>query len=306
VTISIDGRIVRGAAASVSVLDHGFLYGDGVFEGMRVYGRRLFRLDDHLRRLAVSARGIGLVLPGGIAALRRIVLETARAANADEAYVRLVVTRGDGPLGVDPAPCRRPRVVCIVDMVELFPETRARRGVALATASRRRPAADVLDPRVKSLNYLTSVLSKREARARGADDALLLGAAGHVAEATGANVFVVRGEMLLTPPPTDGALEGVTRATILELAPGLGLTVAERSLGHIDLLAADEAFLTGTAARVVPVRSLDGERIGTKVPGPVTTQVREAFLVEARRRGVAFDPTPRPAAHVGSRRTARL
>jgi branched-chain amino acid aminotransferase len=284
--ISIDGRLFDDPHdARVSVLDHGLLYGDGVFEGLRIYARRVFRLEDHLRRLAASARAIHLAIPGGIAAARAAVLDTAAAAGVADGYVRLVVTRGEGALGVDPASCARARIVCIVDDVELFPEALALRGLDVVTASVRRPAADVLDPRVKSLNYLNSVLAKAEARRRGADDALVLNAAGAVAEASAANVFVLRHGWLSTPPATDGALEGITRATVLELAAELGLPARERTLGRLDVLDADEAFLTGTGARVAPIRSLDGEPIGGGVPGEVTLRLRRRYLEHARSRG---------------------
>ena len=283
--ISIDGKLVGPEDARVSVLDHGFLYGDGIFEGIRIYSRRFFRLDDHLRRLSVSARAIHLEIPGGVAAVRAALFTTAEGIATDDAYVRLIVSRGEGALGVDPASCPRARIVCIVDDVELFSDERALRGIDLVTASIRRPASDVLEPRVKSLNYMNNVLAKHEARRRGADDALVLNAAGAVAEASAANVFVLRQGWLSTPPATDGALEGVTRATILDLAEELGIRARERTLGRVDVLDADEAFLTGTGARVVPVRSLDGQPIGGGAPGAVTLRLRERFFAFARSHG---------------------
>ncbi|HYC56596.1 MAG TPA: aminotransferase class IV, partial [Candidatus Binatia bacterium] len=214
----LDGQILDGKDARIPVTDHGFLYGDGVFEGMRAYSGRMFRLDDHMARLQVSARALGLTIPGGISGVRAIVLETVAAAGAPDAYVRLIVTRGEGPLGVDPTTCPHARVVCIVDTVELFPADKAERGVTLATSSLRRPSTDMLDPRVKSLNYLNNAMAKMEARRQGADDALLLNAAGAVAEASAANIFAVCRGVLTTPPVTDGALDGITRRTVLELA----------------------------------------------------------------------------------------
>jgi branched-chain amino acid aminotransferase len=259
------------------VTDHGLLYGDGIFEGIRIYGGRVFRLDLHLARLDAGARSIGLALPGGLEGLRAIVLETARAFGADEAYVRLIVTRGEGPLGVDPTTCPTPRVLCIVDSIRLYPAETLARGLDLVTVSVRRPPADVLDPRVKSLNYLNSALAKLEARRRGADEALILNQAGQVAEASVANVFVVRGGELQTPPATDGALEGITRRSVLELAARLQVPAVERTLGRMDLFSAEEVFLTGTGARIVPVRSLDHAAIGVKPPGPTTRQLDAAF-----------------------------
>jgi branched-chain amino acid aminotransferase len=286
----IEGRIVDGREARVPVTDHGFLYGDGVFEGIRVYARRVFRLERHLARLAVSARALGLEIPGGLDRAREIVLATARAFGADDAYVRLIVSRGEGALGVDPTTCPEPRVVCIVDQARIYPPEKLERGLDLITSSWRRPPPDVLDPRVKSLNYLNNAMAKLEAKRRGADEALLLNAAGAVAEASVANVFALQGSRLATPPASDGALEGVTRGAVLELAVGEGLATAERTLGRIDLLGAEEVFLTGTGARIVPVRSLDGELIGKGEPGPVTRRLTAAFAALATSTGTPIDP----------------
>jgi branched-chain amino acid aminotransferase len=273
----LDGKIVDGAEACIPVTDHGLLYGDGVFEGIRVYGGGVFRLDDHLRRLRTAARALGLRIPGDPGALEKIVLETAGAYGQPDAYIRLLITRGSGELGVDPGTCPEPRVICIVDRVRLYPEEKLAGGIDLVTVNLRRPAADALDPRVKSLNYLNNVLAKREARLRGADEALILNAAGLVAEASVSNLFAVRGGALSTPPATDGALEGITRASVLEIAQTEGLSACERSLGRFDLLAADEVFLTGTGARIVPVATLDGEIIGELGLHPVTDRIRDAF-----------------------------
>ncbi|HME69428.1 MAG TPA: branched-chain-amino-acid transaminase [Myxococcota bacterium] len=273
----LDGKVVEGSEARIPVTDHGLLYGDGIFEGIRVYGRRAFRLDLHLARLATSARVIGLAIPGGIEAMREIVLATARAFGSDESYVRLIVTRGEGALGVDPSSCPQPRVLCLVDSVRLFPAEKLEQGLDLATATVRRPPADVLDPGVKSLNYLNNVLAKLDAKRAGADDALILNLAGAVAEASVANVFAAKDGELSTPPPSDGALAGITRRSVLELAAGLGIPARERTLGRVDLLSADEVFLTGTGARIMPVRSLDGRPIGKRAPGPLTEQLTAAF-----------------------------
>jgi branched-chain amino acid aminotransferase len=284
----IDGAIVPAAEARVPVLDHGLLYGDGVFEGLRAYGRAVFRLDDHLVRLATSAKAIGLVLPYDLPAIRAIVLDTVRALGRDEAYVRLVVTRGEGALGVDPTTCPVPRLFCLAAEAQIYPAEKLARGLDLVTVSWRRPALDAVDPRVKSLNYLNNALAKLEARRAGADEALVLNAAGTVAEASVANVFAVSGRALATPPPTDGCLDGVTSRTVRELAPGLGLAAAVRSLARVDLLGADEVFLTGTGAGIVPVRSLDGQEIGAGEPGPVFARVRAAFLERTKALGVPF------------------
>lgn len=289
----IDGNIVDGKDAKLSVTDHGFLYGDGIFEGMRAYNGRLFRLDDHMRRLQVSARAMALEIPGGIEHARDVVLQTVASTGSPDAYVRLLVTRGEGPLGVDPTTCPQPKLICIVDTVELFPPERAALGVELVTASLRRPGADVLDPRVKSLNYLNNVLCKGEAKRHGADDALVLNQHGNVAEGTSANVFAVCAGTVTTPPVTDGALDGITRRTILELCDGLGIAARERTMGRIDFFGAEEAFLSGSGARIVPIRSLDGQPIGEATPGPVTKRLTEAFFELARSTGV---PIPYPAA----------
>ena len=284
----IDGRVVDGSEARVPVSDHGLLYGDGVFEGIRIYGRSVFRLDTHLQRFATSAKAIALELPGGIEAVREIVLETARAFDADEAYVRLLATRGEGALDIDPTHCSTPRLICIVDRIVIYPEQKRLAGLDLLTSSWRRPPADVLDPRVKSLNYLNNVMATLEAKQRGGDEALLLNAAGTIAETSVTNIFAVRDGDLLTPPATDGALEGITRATVLEIAASLEIPAREQSLGRFDLFAADEVFLTGSGAALVPVRSLDGRSIGAAGPGPVYEKIRSVFLETAAGRGTPF------------------
>jgi len=273
----LDGQVLNAEDARIPVDDHGLLYGDGVFEGLRSYDGRVFRLAGHLERLEVSARAIGLELPGGRSALAGIVHETLEASGLEDAYIRLLVTRGSGPLGVDPTVCGPARVVCMIDRVSLYAPDVVRRGLDLVTVSVRRAPPDGLDSRVKSLNYLVSVLAKREARLRGADEALLLNGAGLVAEAAVANVFVWRRGVLRTPPVTDGALEGVTRDAIFELAGGLAISAEECSLGRIDLLGADEVFLTGTGIQIVPVRSLDGAELGSERPGPLTAKLSAAF-----------------------------
>jgi len=273
----IEGRVVDGEEARISVFDHGLLYGDGVFEGMRIYGGGIFRLADHLRRFESGMRALGLELPGGTAHVEAVVLETARAAERTEGYIRLLATRGCGALGVDPTTCEDPQLLCIVTGVTLYPEEKLASGIDMVTASLRRPAADSVDPAIKSLNYLNNVLAKREARLRGADEALLLNAQGAVAEASVANLFVVRDEGLLTPPVSDGALPGITRASILTIAERLGISGRECSLGRQDLFAADEVFLTGSGARIVPVARFDGVEIGASGWGPLTRRLSEAF-----------------------------
>jgi branched-chain amino acid aminotransferase len=273
----IDGELFDGKDARIPVCDHGLLYGDGIFEGIRAYGGRIFELDAHLSRLQHGARALHLALPGGVAHLREVALRTLAAYGGGDVYLRLIVTRGDGPLGVDPTTCPKPRVVCIADAIALFDDEKRARGLSLITSSLRRPAADVLDPRIKSLNYLNNALAKAEARQKGADEALLLNPHGHVAEASVANVFTVHGGRLSTPPTTDGALDGITRACVLSLAQKLGIPSEVRTLGRLDLFAADEVFLTGTGAEIVRISSFDGERIGGPELGPVTARLLAAF-----------------------------
>jgi branched-chain amino acid aminotransferase len=273
----LDGTIFDGSDARIPVTDHGFLYGDGVFDSLRVRHGKVFRLDDHVARLMLSARAVGLEPPGGPATLRDAVIATARAFGREDSYLRIIVSRGDGPLGINPARCPRARVVCIAGEISLYGDEKAAQGLDLLTSSMRRPSADVLDPRVKSLNYLNNVLATAEARGRGGDEALVLNQQGAVAEASAANVFVVHGKRCTTPPTTDGALDGIVRRSILELAPALGLEPCERTLGRIDFLSADEAFLTGTGAGIVAVRSLDGRAIGRGKRGPVTEALIAAF-----------------------------
>jgi branched-chain amino acid aminotransferase len=272
----IDGAIVDAAEARVSILDHGFLYGDGVFEGIRLTPAGIFRFEDHMKRLATAASAVGIAIPGGIDRVRGVARETTRAWGRRDGYLRLILTRGPGNLGLDPASCKDPAILCIAAGTVRLPREKADRGYDLITSSLRRPAGDVLDPRVKSLNYLNNILAKREANLRGADDALVLNGQGLVAEASAANVFALRGQRLDTPPPTDGALEGLTRRTVLEIGEALGLEVRERSLGRFDLLGADAVFLTGTRAGLVPVGSLDGSPIaGTGRPR--VREIQDAF-----------------------------
>jgi branched-chain amino acid aminotransferase len=272
----IDGEVIDGAQARISVRDHGLLYGDGVFEGLRVCGGNVFKLDVHLARLSHGARALHLALPP-LGQLREIVTRTVAAHGQSDAYARLIVTRGDGPLGVDPTTCPSPRVLCLADDIALYSDEKRKQGLSLVTSSYRRPSADVLDPRIKSLNYLNNVLAKGEARRQGADEALLLNQHGHVAEASVANVFAVRGGRLLTPPTSDGALDGITRSSVLELAAQLGIASDVCTLGRMDLFSADEVFLTGTGAGMVRVRTLDGELIGRAEPGPITERLSEAL-----------------------------
>ena len=280
----MDGSLVDLRDAKVSVMDHGLLYGDGVFEGIRIRRGPIPRLDAPLHRLTASCDAIGPVLPGGQARAKEACIAAARALDADEAYLRLVVTRGVGPLGIDPTTCESPSLFCVAGQIVLFDAAKRAKGLDLVTSFWRRPPSDVLDPRVKSLNYLNNVLAKREAKLRHADDALLLNAQGRVAESAGANVFIVRRGVLQTPPPSEGALEGVTRRSILELARAqqatLGLRVEEVPLARADVLDADEVFLTGSGAGVARVASLDGVQLrdGRNLADPSAPRVSERLF----------------------------
>lgn len=276
----VEGRIVPAAEARVPILDHGFLFGDGVFEGIRVTERGIFRLDDHMKRLSTAGLATGIGSPEVFEKAREVACEITRAWGRREGYLRLIVSRGVGALGIDPASCPEPAIVCIAaGPIAVDPEKEAG-GLSMITSSLRRPAADVLDPRVKSQNYLNNVLAKREASQRGADDALVLNAQGLVAEASATNLFVLAESRLETPPVTDGALEGLTRRTVLEIGADLGLDVRERSLGRFDLYAADAVFLTGTRAGLVPVGSLDGSPI-SRAGQPRVREIQAAFAARA-------------------------
>ena len=287
--IYLDGKFVGPDEATVSVYDHGFLYGDGVFEGIRVYGRRVFKLEEHLDRLYESAHSILLDIPLDRADLRAALLETCRRTGLDEAYIRLVVSRGRGDLGLDPRRCPRPTVVIIVDRISLFPPEVAEKGLRLVTAAVRRPGPEALNPRIKSLNYLNNILAKIEGNLAGVPEVLICNDQGYVVEGSGDNFFIVKGGRLLTPPPSAGILLGITRNTVMDLARELGIPVAEVLITRHDVYTADEAFLTGTAAELAPVVEADGRSIGDGRPGPVTRRLHEAFFGYARHNGTPLD-----------------
>jgi branched-chain amino acid aminotransferase len=283
--VYVNGRITTREEAAVPVYDHGYLYGDGVFEGIRVYGGRVFKLEEHLDRLYASARHIMLEIPLARDEMRRAILETVRASGLHDAYVRPVVSRGPGDLGIDPRKCARPTVVIIVDAIQLYPAEAYERGLRLVTASVRRPTPDALDGRVKSLNYLNNILARIEANRAGADEALLLTRDGYVCECSADNLFVVTGGEVWTPAAHLGLLRGVTRDVVLALAREAGWPAAERVFTLHDVYAADECFLTGTGAEVGPVVEVDGRRIGEGRPGPVTARLVAAFRELVRTTG---------------------
>jgi len=263
------------ANASVSVLDHGLLYGDGVFEGIRFYAGAPFLLDAHLRRLRDSARCLGFEVPRGDEELAELCAEAIARFGSDDGYLRLVVTRGRGQLGVSPHTCERPTTILIAAALQLYPAELYEHGVDVVTSTLRRASPDSLPPQVKSLNYLTSVLASAEARARGAHEALLLNAAGEICECTADNVFFVRDGRVSTPPVASGALDGITRGHVIELLRADGVEVVEAIAVLSDAWTADEAFLTGTGAEVVPIATIDGRTLSA--PGPLTRRAQRLF-----------------------------
>jgi branched-chain amino acid aminotransferase len=275
--IYIDGQWLDRVDAKVSVFDHGLLYGDGVFEGIRVYSRRIFRLHDHLERLYRSARAIALEIPMTRPQMAGVVADAVARNRCEDGYIRLVVTRGEGALGIDPASCPKPSIIVIVDQVAVYPRELYESGVNVVTSPTRQVSHEAVDPRIKSLNYLKNILAKIDARVANAHEAILLNNEGFIAECTADNLFVVRNGEILTPSPQDGALEGITRGVILQLAADAGIPAREARLTRYDLHTADEAFLTGTGAELMPIAHFDARAIGTGKVGPITTRLRDEF-----------------------------
>jgi len=275
--VYINGKLFDRDDAKISVYDHGLLYGDGVFEGIRVYNGKVFRHKEHIERLYESARSIALEIPMSPADMIKAVDDTVKANNKVEGYIRLVVTRGPGNLGLDPRSCK-PNVIIIVDDISLYPKELYENGLKIVTSSLIRNHPNALNPRIKSLNYLNNILAKIEAIRAGCLEALMLNHKGEVAECTGDNIFIVKKGILKTTPPDAGILEGVTRNVVMELAKKAGIPLVEATMTRHDIYAADECFLTGTAAEVIAVTECDGRPIGTGKQGPVTKQLREAFV----------------------------
>jgi len=273
----LNGELMPADQAFIPVNDHGLLYGDGVFEGIRFYNRRAFRLRRHLQRLMLSARAIMLDIPLSADELTEALERLIASFADDDGYVRLMVTRGPGSLGLNPTNCAKPNVIAIADRLTMIAIDQGQAGAHLVVSPIRRLPADGLDPRIKSLNYLNHILAKIEANHAGADEAILLNAQGRVAEGTADSIFIVRGGRLLTPPCSEGALEGITRELVLQLARDRGIETVEQPLGVYDLYAADECFLTGTGAELVPVASIDRRSL-PNCPGPVFRLLQEAFL----------------------------
>jgi branched-chain amino acid aminotransferase len=289
--IFLNGEFVTKENAKISVYDHGFLYGDGVFEGIRVYSGNVFRLHEHIDRLYNSAKSILLTIPYTKEEMIDYIIETIRRNQYQDAYIRLVVSRGVGDLGLDPYQCKTPQVVIIVEPLALFPKHLYETGIEVVTVATRRNRSDVLSPKVKSLNYLNNVLVKIEAHLANVSEALILNDQGYVAEGSGDNVFIIKDQVVYTPPGYVGALEGITRQAIIEIAQDLGYVVKEEPFTRHDVYVADEVFLTGTAAEVIAVVKVDGRVIGEGVPGPHTKRLLGEFRRRVVSEGVKVYPT---------------
>ncbi|HEV3100163.1 MAG TPA: branched-chain-amino-acid transaminase [Candidatus Udaeobacter sp.] len=283
--IYIDGKFYSEANAKVSVFDHGLLYGDGIFEGIRFYNGRVFRLEEHLHRLWDSARSICLEVPMTMRNMTDAVLETIRQNHLRDGYIRLLVTRGIGNLGLNPTQCKSPSVIIIAATIALYHEDFYRKGLTIVTCATRRSNPAALNPAVKSLNYLNNVMARVEANLAGADEALMLNDAGNVAECTADNVFIVKHDQIFTPPVAAGALRGITRSVVFEIGAELGVKVRETDITRHDVFVADECFLTGTAAEIVPVVKADGRPIGNGKPGPITARIIARFRQVTRETG---------------------
>ncbi|HIE28856.1 TPA: branched-chain-amino-acid transaminase [Candidatus Poribacteria bacterium] len=275
--VYLNGEFVPKEEAKISVFDHGLLYGDGVFEGIRSYKGRVFKLDEHLKRLYNSAKAIRLKIPLNIKEMEEALLETLRRNNLYDAYIRLVVTRGEGDLGLDPDKCPEPTVFIITDKIVLYPQKFYDEGLEIVTAATRRNLSEAIDPRIKSLNYLNNILAKIEGKLADAPEALMLNAEGYVVECTGDNIFIVKDNVLITPPIHVGILEGVTRNAVIEIANEIGIRVEEKVFTRYELYIADECFLTGTAAEIIPVVKIDGRTIGNGLPGAMTEKLAAEF-----------------------------
>jgi branched-chain amino acid aminotransferase len=288
--IYIDGKFLPEADAKISVFDHGLLYGDGIFEGIRFYNSRVFRLEEHLERLWDSARSICLEIPMRQSEMTEALLETIRQNGLREGYIRLIVTRGVGNLGLNPVQCKKPSVIIIVATIALYSREVYENGLTVVTCATRRTSPGALNPAVKSLNYLNNVMARIEANLAGADEALMLNDAGNVAECTADNVFVIKRGQIFTPPISAGALRGITRAVVFDIAAELGIKISETEITRHDVFIADECFLTGTAAELISVIKADGRMIGTGKPGPITVRMIDRFREMTRETGTPIFP----------------
>lgn len=275
--IYLNGEFVPEEEAKISVFDHGFLYGDGVFEGIRAYNGKVFRLSQHIDRLYDSAKAINLEIPMSKEEMIEVVCETCRRNNLQDAYIRLVISRGKGDLGLDPKNCSEPTIVNIASSISLYPDEMYEKGMAVVTVPTRRNIPEGVNPRIKSLNYLNNIMAKIEAAIAGVSEAVMLNQEGFVAECTGDNIFIVKNGVLITPAPHLGLLDGVTRNAVIELAQKAGISVLETTFPRYDLFTADECFLSGTAAELIPVTKVDNRVIGDGKPGPVFKQLLQDF-----------------------------
>ncbi len=276
-TIYLNGEYVKEEAAKVSVFDHGLLYGDGIFEGIRAYHNRVFKLDQHIDRLYENAHSIMLNLWLTKEEMKEVVLETLRKNGLRDAYIRLVVTRGYGDLGLDPAKCPKATIFCIAAKIQLYPQELYDTGLVVNTVATRRNSNEATNPRFKSLNYLNNIMAKMESKLTGTIEAIMLNNEGHVAEATGDNIFIIKNGVLITPPTYAGVLEGVTRNAVMEIARQRGMEVKETLFSRHDVYSADECFLTGTAAEVISVIKVDGRVVGSGKPGKITKELNTEF-----------------------------
>jgi branched-chain amino acid aminotransferase len=283
--IYIDGQLLDEKDAKISVFDHGLLYGDGVFEGIRIYNGRVFRLTEHLQRLYACARAICLTIPISFEEMERATVETVAANGLRDGYIRLLVTRGVGTLGLDPNRCPKPSVIIIAAGIKLYPQEAYDHGLKLITCATRRPAPAALSPQVKSLNYLNNVMAKIECLQAGCDEGIMLNEQGYVAECTGDNVFIIKNGEVFTPTISSGALDGITRRAVMELLKKMGIPCQEVIMTRYDMYTADECFLTGTAAEALPAVMLDTRPIGTGKPGPTTLKIIAAFKELANSEG---------------------
>ncbi len=288
--IFMNGEMIPEPEAKVSVFDHGYLYGDGVFEGIRVYNGRIFKLREHIKRLYDSAHAIMLTIPYSHEEMTEAVLQTVRENNLLDAYVRVVVSRGKGDLGLDPRKCKKAQVVIIADKITLYPEELYEQGLKVITVCTRRNIPDALAPQVKSLNYLNNIMIKIEANQAGVLEAIALNTNGLVTEGSGDNIFIMKKGILLTPPSYVGILEGITREIAMETARKIDINVEETPFTCYDLYVADECFLTGTAAEIIPVIEIDGRIIGDGLPGKVTCELMRLFKQQTQTMGVEVYP----------------
>jgi branched-chain amino acid aminotransferase len=283
--VYIDGKFYPKAEAKISVFDHGFLYGDGIFEGIRLYKGCVFRLEEHLERLEMSAKALCLNMPWTRKQISDIVCESCRRNKLTDGYIRLVVSRGFGDLGLSPKNCPTPSIICIADSIKLYPEELYTTGMKIITAPTRRVSPAALPPMIKSLNYLNNILAKMEAQQHGFHECLMLNEQGYVSECTGDNVFLIHKGKLITPASHAGALVGITRQVAIEVAQALNIPVVETNITRYDVWNADECFLTGTAAEVIPVIEVDARTIGTGKPGPLTAKILTEFRKKASKEG---------------------